>query len=75
MNHIRITQTNTPRNKRELITTPRHRMIDAEAARRFLTGTARLLTYAAESADSRELIAGLDLLRKIPASLPGLEVR
>ena len=53
---------------------PRRSIIDADAARRLLAGTARLLQYAAESNDSRELIAGLDLLRKMPSMLPNLEV-
>jgi hypothetical protein len=50
-------------------------MIDAAAARRLLAGTARLLEYASESSDSRELLAGIDLLRRMPGMLPGLEVR
>jgi hypothetical protein len=49
---------------------PDNRVIDADAARRLLAGTARLLKYAAESADLRELAAGIDLLRKV-----GLEIR
>jgi hypothetical protein len=61
----------------ELIPTPapRRTLIDAAAARRLLAGTARLLEYASESSDSRELLAGLDLIRKAPGMLPNLEVR
>lgn len=59
----------------ELISATHHRFIDAAAARKLLTGTARLLEYAAASSDGRELLAGLDLLRRAPSMLPRLEVR
>jgi hypothetical protein len=76
MNTPRITRSNNPR-KTELIPTPapRRAVIDGGKARRLLAGTARLLEYASESSDSRELLAGIDLLRKMPGMLPGLEVR
>lgn len=76
MNTPRITRNNNPR-KSELISTPgpRRSMIDPGAARRLLAGTARLLEYASESSDSRELLTGIDLLRKMPSMLPNLEVR
>jgi hypothetical protein len=65
------------KRERELIPTPapRRALVDGGKARRLLVGLAGLLVYAAESSDSRELIAGLDLIRKAPAMLPGLEVR
>ena len=87
MNTIRIAHSHTSSKAttkatsvakgREVVVTnpPRHVMIDAAAARRFLAGTARLLEYAAESSDSRELLAGLDLIRKTPSMLSRLEVR
>jgi hypothetical protein len=62
-------------NHRELLLSPGRRLIDGGAARRLLVNLAGLLVYAAESADSRELLAGLDLIRKAPGMLLNLEVR
>ena len=85
MNRTRIAHLHTSSNgtvhpghaERKAIATPapRHTMIDAQRARNLLAATARLLSYASESSDGRELLAGLDLLRKMPAMLPGLEIR
>jgi hypothetical protein len=62
------------RNKLIVIPPPRRTVIDGGAARRLLVNLAGLLMYAAESADSRELVAGLDLIRKAPALLSSLEI-
>jgi hypothetical protein len=49
--------------------------VDARRARGFLRDTARRLERAASSRDSREILAGLDLIRRAPAMIHGLEVR
>jgi hypothetical protein len=49
-------------------------MIDAKRARYWLDALAQLLLHASQSVDARELIAGIDLVRKAPAMLSGLEV-
>lgn len=73
---LNITYSNSQHNlgPRELAIT-RHSKIDATKARRWLTSFAAVLEYAAESTDSRELIAALDCVRRAPAMLSGLEAQ
>jgi hypothetical protein len=73
-----IPQKNRSRKpNRELIITvaPPHIMIDGGAARKFLIGLAAVLERAAASADGKEVLAGLDYIRRAPAMLSVLEVQ
>jgi hypothetical protein len=59
----------------ELISGPNHTgETDIDRARRWLAA-ARILNYASEAKNTQELLAGLELCRKLPGAVPRLEVR
>jgi hypothetical protein len=68
----------TEREQRSTLSIPpraQRSTVDARRARGFLRDTARRLERAASSRDSRDILAGLDLIRRAPAMIHGLEVR
>lgn len=52
----------------------RHHALDLNKSRRYLASVGNVCLWAADTGDPKEVIAALDILRRMPMAVPSLEV-